>query len=82
MYFVGAAKGWVLNKSEGRKIAKELGEAKNIDKTWIGASVMLHVVGDVRRPDGTKGNAFRVKEIQKKPATQPQQGTTKSPESV
>ena len=82
MYFVGAAKGWVINKTEARKIAKELGDAKSIEKTWIGAFVALHVVGDVRRPDGTRGNAFRVKAVQKKNANQPPQEPTKALESV
>lgn len=62
VWFVGAKKGWVINKNEARKMAKILGETKNIDKTWIGARVSLKIVGDVRRPDGTKGNAFRVAE--------------------
>jgi hypothetical protein len=62
VWFTGAKKGWVINKNEARKMAKIIGETKNIDKTWIGARVSLRVVGDVRRPDGTKGNAFRVAE--------------------
>lgn len=60
VWFVGAKKAWVINKTEARKMAKIIGGTKNIDKTWIGARVSLRVVGDVRRPDGTKGNAFRV----------------------
>jgi hypothetical protein len=62
VWFKGCTKGWVINKTEARKMAKVIGETKNIDKTWIGARVSLRVVGDVRRPDGTKGNAFRVAE--------------------
>lgn len=59
-WFKNAKKGYVLTKAVGRAIAKKLGVAKDIDKTWIGAAVQLVVVGDVRRPDGTKGNAFRL----------------------
>lgn len=59
-WFRGARKGYVLTKNVGRAIAKKLGSTKNIDKEWIGATVQLEVVGDVRRPDGTKGNAFRL----------------------
>lgn len=47
-----------------REIGKTLG-LRNIDKEWIGAEISLKVVGDVRRPDGTKGNAFRIAEIKK-----------------
>ena len=68
MLFAGAKKGWVVNKTEARKIAKAIGEDKAIEKTWIGARVALEVVGDVRRPDGTKGNAFRVHEVKPKEA--------------
>ena len=60
VWFVGCKKGWVINKTEARKMAKVIGETKNIEKTWVGVRVSLRVVGDVRRPDGTKGNAFRV----------------------
>jgi hypothetical protein len=60
IFFKGVAKGYVLNKNVGRAIAKKIGEVKNIDKTWVGASISLKVVGEVRRPDGTKGNAFRL----------------------
>lgn len=59
-WFKGASKGWVMNKTVGRQIARILGETKNLDTTWIGARVSLKIVGDVRRPDGTKGNAFRL----------------------
>ena len=59
-WFVGATKGYVLTKNVGRAIAKKLGVAKNIDRTWIGATIQLTVVADVRRPDGTRGNAFRL----------------------
>lgn len=60
MYFKGAQKGYVVNKNVGREIAKALGATKNIDKAWLGASIQLKVVGDVRRPDGSRGNAFRL----------------------
>jgi hypothetical protein len=63
MYFAGAKKAWCINKTEARKIAAVIGETKNIDAAWIGAKVQLCVVGDVRRPDGTKGNAFRIKQV-------------------
>jgi hypothetical protein len=59
-WFNGARKGYVLTKNVGRAIAKKLGVAKDIDKAWIGASIQLVVVADVRRPDGTRGNAFRL----------------------
>ena len=60
-------KGWVINKQEARKIGAALGTTLNIEKTWIGAWLSLSVVGNVRRPDNTYGNAFRIHEI--KPAT-------------
>ena len=66
VYFKGAKKGWVVNKTCGREIAKATGAAKNIDKAWIGVGVALKVVGDIRRPDGSRGNAFRIAEIHKK----------------
>ena len=69
MFFVGAKKGWVMNKTEARKIAKEIGETKNIEKTWIGATIVLQVVGDVRRPDGSRGNAFRIQSVTPKQTT-------------
>lgn len=59
-WFKGCQKGYVLTKNVGRAIAKKLGVAKNIDVGWIGATIQLEVVGDVRRPDGTRGNAFRL----------------------
>ncbi len=59
-FFKGAKKGWVINKTVARRIAAVLGETKSIERTWIGARIQLIVVGDVRRPDGTKGNAFRL----------------------
>jgi len=65
-WFKGASKGWVINKTVARQIAKVLGETKNIEKTWIGARIQLVVVADVRRPDGTKGNAFRLHQAMKK----------------
>jgi hypothetical protein len=45
-----------------REIGLKLG-AKNIEKAWLGAYLSLKVVGGVKRPDGTKGNAFRIAEI-------------------
>ena len=61
-----APKGFIANKQCLRKIGAALGCTSNIDKGWLGALVSVEVVGDVRRPDGTRGNAFRVREI--KPA--------------
>jgi len=58
-----------MNKTEARKIAKEIGETKNIEKTWIGATIVLQVVGDVRRPDGSRGNAFRIQSVTPKQTT-------------
>jgi hypothetical protein len=61
VWFKGAKKGYVLTKNVARAIAAKLGIAtKNIDKEWIGMQIQLEVVGDVRRPDGTRGNAFRL----------------------
>lgn len=62
-YFVGVPKGWCINKNEARKIGKAVGSTANIDTTWIGVRISLKVVGDVRRPDGTRGNAFRVADV-------------------
>lgn len=79
MYFAGATKAWCVNKTEARKIAAVIGETRNIDAAWIGAKVQLVVVGDVRRPDGTKGNAFRIKQViapEKKAQTQTTTTTT------
>lgn len=60
-FFNGATKGWVINKTVARLIAKRTGlDTKGIEKAWVGATIQLVVVGDVRRPDGTKGNAFRL----------------------
>ncbi len=64
--FLRDVKGWVINKQEARKIGAALGCAVGIEKGWLGALVSLVVVGDVRRPDGTRGNALRVHEV--KPA--------------
>jgi len=60
IYFRGAPRGWVANKKELRKIGAALNATKGIDKAWVGHWVQLKVVPNVRRPDGTKGNAFRV----------------------
>lgn len=68
-YFKGRGKGWCINKTEARKIAKAVGTTTKIDTAWIGVKITLKVVGDVRRPDGTKGNAFRVDHITLKTAT-------------
>jgi hypothetical protein len=62
IYFKGAEKGWCANKTELRKLGRQFGATKGIETAWIGARIQLCVVGDVRRPDGTRGNALRVKE--------------------
>ena len=67
-------KGWVINKQEARKIGAVLGCTTNIEKAWLGASVSLVVVGDVRRPDGTRGNALRVHEVKAASAAPAQAG--------
>jgi len=60
-FFKGATKGWVMNKTVARGIASKAGlPTKGIEKEWIGVTVQLIVVGNVRRPDGNKGNAFRL----------------------
>jgi hypothetical protein len=59
-------KGWVINKQEARKIGAALDCVTGIEKGWLGALVSLTIVGDVRRPDGTRGNAIRIHEV--KPA--------------
>jgi len=61
VWFKGAKKGYVLTKNVARAIAAKLGiTTKDIGATWPGISIQLEVVGDVRRPDGTRGNAFRL----------------------
>lgn len=77
-FFKGATKGWCINKTVARQIAKVIGQTKDIDKTWIGAKIQLVVVGDVRRPDGTKGNAFRLHQAWPPPATQTTTNTTQA----
>lgn len=62
-YFKGAKKGWCINKTEARKIGKATNATTGIDKAWIGVQIVLKVVGDVRRPDGTRGNAFRIESV-------------------
>lgn len=60
-FFRGASKGWCINKTVAREMAKAANlPTKNIGETWVGVTVQLKVVGDVRRPDGTRGNAFRL----------------------
>jgi hypothetical protein len=70
-YFKGAKKGWCINKTEARKIGKAVGATTGIDKAWIGVQISLKVVGDVRRPDGTRGNAFRIEEVVVPPRSTP-----------
>ena len=73
LYFRGAKKGWCANKTELRKLGRIFVQTKNIDQTWLGGRVRLVIVGDVRRPDGTRGNAIRVDEAE---APAQQQTTT------
>lgn len=79
VYFKNVAKGYVVNKNVARKIAAAIGETKSIERTWLGALISLEIVGDVRRPDGTKGNAFRLRSATKgaptAPAADPKAGT-------
>jgi hypothetical protein len=63
IFLKGAGKGWVANKQELRKIGQALGVTTKIETAWLGAWVSLKIVGDVRRPDGTRGNAFRVEAV-------------------
>jgi hypothetical protein len=60
VYLKGAPKGWVANKQELRKMALAYGASQKIEQSWLGHYVAIKVVGGVRRPDGTTGNAFRV----------------------
>ena len=80
VYFTGCKKGWAANKKCLREIGRILGAVVDIDKHWIGASVQLKIVGDVRRPDGSRGNAIRVNGCWKKgeaPASKQASNTTK-----
>lgn len=71
VYFKGAKKGWCANKTERRKLGILFNATKNIDTAWIGAKVSLVIVGNVRRPDGTRGNAIRVHEATPPPSSTP-----------
>jgi hypothetical protein len=77
VWFKGAKKGYVLTKNVARAIAAKLGiTTKDIGREWPGIQIQLEVVGDVRRPDGTRGNAFRLhdawpKAAPTKPANEP-----------
>jgi hypothetical protein len=73
IFFKGVQKGYVVNKNVARRIGAALSETKNIERTWLGAMVSLEIVGDVRRPDGTKGNAFRLRSATKGTPTAPAQ---------
>lgn len=78
--FVGARKGYVLTKNVARAIARRLKiDTEGIDTAWLGIKVQLKVVGDVRRPDGTKGNAFRLHEAWRADGTQPTNEPTNPP---
>lgn len=67
-----APKPWMVSSNQVlRELAKSFGE-NEIETNWIGCKVALIVVGNVLRPNGTVGNAFRIHELQPK---QPQQGS-------
>lgn len=67
IYFEKGSKGWAANVNCLREIGRQLGITKSIDTKWIGAKVALCIVANVRRPDGTKGNAIRIARVE--PAT-------------
>lgn len=67
IYFEKGSKGWAANVNCLREIGKALNITKAIDTKWIGARVALKIVGDVRRPDGNRGNAIRIARVE--PAT-------------
>jgi hypothetical protein len=75
IFLNGVPKGWVVNKQVARQIGAAIGCTTSIEKGWVGARVALTIVGDVRRPDGTRGNAIRVSDIQ--PAIKPTEPTKK-----
>ncbi len=64
IYFEGGKKGWAANVNCLREIGRALGITKAIDTKWLGAKVALKIVGDVRRPDGTRGNAIRIARVE------------------
>jgi len=64
IYADGFAKPYAVNNTVKRTIGALLG-AHNIDKTWIGATLTIKVVDNVRRPDGSVGNAFRLDSVHK-----------------
>jgi hypothetical protein len=77
VWFKGAKKGYVLTKNVARAIAAKLKIAtKDIGREWVGIQIQLEVVGDVRRPDGTEGNAFRLKDAWPAPARTQQTAPT------
>jgi len=53
-------KGWVVNDNELRKLGMIFGTVKKVKKNYVGNYISLKVVSGVRRPDGTKGNAWRI----------------------
>lgn len=72
VWFKGAKKGYVLTKNVARAIAARLSiTTKDIGREWVGIQIQLEVVGGVRRPDGTKGNAFRLHDAWPKVAAPP-----------
>jgi hypothetical protein len=80
VWFKGAKKGYVLTKNVARAIAAKLSiTTKDIGTQWPGIQIQLEVVGDVRRPDGTRGNAFRLHDAWPKSA--PTQTATDEPKA-
>ena len=60
-----APKPWMCSSN---MVLREMGAcfgAKAIETSWVGCKVSLKVVGGVRRPDGTSGNAFRIEKLEK-----------------
>ena len=67
-----APKPWMVSSNQVlRELAKAFGDA-DIETKWVGCKVALVVVGKVRRPNGTVGNAFRIHQLEPK---NPNQGT-------
>ena len=51
-------------RTDLRKIAKATKCTNAIESGWLGAIITLKIVGNVRRPDGTIGNAIRIDKIE------------------
>jgi hypothetical protein len=58
-----APKPWMCSSNVTlREIGAAIG-MKDVEKAWPGNSIQIKIVGNIRRPDGTVGNAFRVAKI-------------------